>query len=94
MGGAMGEDDLGGPMWSREALLFEDTAGCTVMAALAQLRAGELGVRPAAAAILVVARRRSADVSIRDVYDTHDRFAGLIAAGTAALEALLADGEG
>lgn len=86
--------DVGGPLTSREAMLFEDAAGCAVMAAVAQLRAGELSTGAAVAALFVLGRRKAADVAVVDVFDTYPKFADLIEAGTEALEQLLADEEG
>lgn len=83
------------PIGSREAWEFEQYAGCSLLDALQQLRAGVLAVRPATVALLIVARRDDPTVDVDDILDSHPSFAQLIAAGSAALAALTDDpGEG
>lgn len=84
------------PLTGREALVLEDAAGITVMAAYRQLRTGDLATAAAAAALLVAGRRTEPDLTLDDVHASVPTWLQLVELGTDALEQLLAgdDGDG
>lgn len=84
--------DAVAPLSSREALLFEEVAGQTVLATVQQLRSGTTAAGACVAALLIVGLRNADDVTVDDVHDTYPTFAALAEAGTDALTVLLGEG--
>lgn len=79
------------PLGASEAVEFEELAGQTVLAAVADARAGRLAARTAAVAVLIVARRDRPTTTLQQVLDHCGWYVTLLDSGTSALDALTAD---
>jgi hypothetical protein len=86
--------DKPSPLSSSEAWRFEDVAGVTVPAAVRQLRAGELAVPVAVAALLISGARTDPTLTVDDVLDTFPRYLDLIGNGAEHLHHLVVATDG